>query len=126
MRTTTPATAPALTPSGAFAMRSRICSISLAFRGPGGRRGVVAAGGDGELVLGRLLLCGDVLHFADDLVELGDLVGGPLQLLLPPLEIALESVGPEKVADDPTDDEDAEEDELLLASLLLLRPFDGQ
>src|SRR6202165_699828 len=68
---------------------------------------------DLELVLERLLLLGDRLHFADGLLELGDLRPGGGDLALDGLQILLGLLVPEEVADHGEDREQTEQDELL-------------
>src|SRR5512146_592068 len=79
---------------------------------------------DRELVFDRGLLRLDVLHLADDLLELGDLRARPLQLLRAGGELGSAAAAPPEIADEHEDDGQREEEELLLSSHLLLRDPD--
>src|SRR5258708_21960035 len=76
---------------------------------------------DLELVLERLLLLGDRLHFADGLLELNDLRLGVGDLAFDVLHVLLGLLVPDERADHREDREQTEQDELLSPVLALLR-----
>src|SRR4051812_7768455 len=84
------------------------------------RAGLLQGIEDLQLVLELLLVFGDGLHFADRLLELGDLGAGGADLVVHLGEAVVDGAVPEVVPDERADDEHGEQHQELLPELLLL------